>query len=108
MSEETNVGNPLGVTKRPPGRPKAEIKTKVEVKPLAEDKQIGDDDEVKLTGKELKALKAMLASSQITATDKADDSVVQALITALRESAKPYKSDADKENERRQTEQMKK
>lgn len=108
MADETNVGNPLGVTKRPPGRPKTEIKTKVEVKPLVEDKQIGDDEEVKLTGKELKALKAMLASNQVTSTDKADSTIVQALITALREAQKPYKSEADKENDRHAAEQMRK
>ncbi len=100
--------NPLGQPKRAPGRPKAEPKTKVEVKPLTvAENPLGDNDEVKLTGKELKALKALLAGNQVASTEKSDDSIVSALITALRESQKPYKSDADKENERRQSEQMK-
>jgi hypothetical protein len=87
------------LAKRGPGRPKEPVKVEV---PSLEDKSIGYDDKVELTGKELKALKKLLASNQ----ESKDEGVVGALIEALRESQKPYKSDADKENDKRQTEQM--
>lgn len=87
------------LSKRGPGRPKEVVKVEV---PALEEKSIGDEDKVELTGKELKALKALLAGNQ----ESKDTSVVSALIEALRESQKPYKSNADKENEKRQTEQM--
>jgi hypothetical protein len=109
MADEQN--NPLA--KQGPGRPKVvkdekEPKTKVEVKPLEiEDANpIGDEEEVTLTGKEMKALKSFLSKSATSVVEKSDEGIVGALIQALRESQKPYKSEADKENDKRQNEQM--
>jgi hypothetical protein len=96
---EKETENPLA--KRGPGRPK-EPKQIVE----SETSTVGDTDEIKLTGKELKALKALLSGTQTASAEKSQDGIVEALIIALRESQKPYKSDAEKENDRRQNEQM--
>lgn len=102
------VDNPLA--KRGPGRPKTKVESKTEVKAapvkveVTGEAEINDNDEVKLTGKELKALKDMLRQER----PANQEGIVSALVEALRESRKPYKSEADKENERRQREQMKK
>lgn len=96
--------NPLA--KRGPGRPKEvkdEPKTKIEVASLQDD-TIKDTDTVSLTGAELKKLRALINGN----TETKENDIVSSLITALRESQKPYKSDADKENEKNQQEQMKK
>lgn len=90
------------LSKRGLGRPKEPVKVEVPALEESIEVSLGDDDKVELTGKELKALKALLAGNQ----ESKDNSVVSALIEALRESQKPYKSDADKENDRRQQEQM--
>lgn len=114
MATEELKDNPLA--SRGPGRPKTKTvavkprEEKVEAKPVVEEvkleeiKEIGDDDKVTLSGKELKALRELAASAGVP--KPADNDLVNALVTALRESRKPYKSDADIENERRQTEQM--
>ncbi len=104
--------NPLA--KRGPGRPVQKVikkeEPKIEAKPVEvlDEKVIGDEDEVRLTGKELKALKALLAQPKEAAKTSADEGLVSAFLEALRESKKPYKSDAEKENDKRQTEQMRK
>src|SRR6266704_2069645 len=94
--------NPLA--KRGPGRPKekAKVEEPKQAVEVTDEKVIGDEDEIKLTGKELKALKALLNSQ----SQSKDETIVNALVTALREAQKPYKSDADKENDKRQREQM--
>jgi hypothetical protein len=96
------------LAKRGPGRPK-EIKTKVgvvEAKPKVEvsDAEVSDTDKVVLTGAELKALKTLLSAKP----EAQDAGLVGALVEALRESRKPYKSDADKQNDAAQAEQMRK
>ncbi len=90
---EKNNDNPLA--KRGPGRPKTVVENEPEVK---------DTDTVTLTGSELKALKALISGAAQPVSS--DPGVVNALVEALRESRKPYKSDAEKENDKKQRDQM--
>jgi hypothetical protein len=104
--------NPLATPKKGPGRPPKKIEKvvekvieKVEVAEVLE-QDLKDDDSITLTGEELKALKQILGKSKASSQEDFADKLVSKLTEVIDNLGKPHKSDAEKENDKRQNDQM--
>lgn len=101
MNEDNK--NPLA--KRGPGRPKEKVELSAEPIELEATvaETVGDEDKIELTGKELKALKALLEKNSEDKDEKFAKTLAEALAVAL---GNPKKSPAEEENLKRQQKQM--
>lgn len=101
--EEIRNENPLA--KRGPGRPKGSVVKTAEPVVVKTESEVKDSDTVTLTGAELKNLKELLSGkSELSQKDFLKE-LVEGLAVAV---SGRYKTDAEKENDKRQREQMRK